>query len=69
MGGEGNMKIKDKIWNILKNLSVNYDQIDNYSNQWKNYEFYLDYVNYNGREVMLEDVLDMIMKEINDVVN
>lgn len=60
-----NNKLKNKIWNILKNLSINYDQIDNYSDQWKNYEFYLDYVNYNGREVMLEEVLDMIMKEIN----
>ena len=59
-----NNKLKNKIWNILKNLSINYDQIDNYSDQWKNYEFYLDYVNYNGREVMLEEVLDMIMKEI-----
>ena len=56
--------LKNKIWDILKNLSINYDQIDNYSNQWKNYEFYLDYVNYDGREVMLEEILDMIMTEI-----
>lgn len=54
----------NKILDILKSLSIDFDQTDNYINQWRNKKFYLDYVFYEGREVKIEDVKELIMDEI-----
>ena len=57
--------MRNKISDILRNLSVDWDQISNYQDQWIKAEFHFDYLNYKGREIKLEDVLNMIMDIIN----
>lgn len=54
-------KLENKILEILKKLSIDFDQTDNYTNQWRNKKFYLDYIYYGGREISIEDVKDLIM--------
>ena len=54
-------KIKKKIGEILSKLTVDDNQLANYENQWVGEDYYLDVLNYNKREIKLEDVLDMIM--------
>lgn len=62
-------KLENKILDILKNLSIDFVQTDNYTNQWRNKKFYLDYVYYDGREVKIEEVKNLIMDEIIKEVN
>lgn len=58
-------RMENEISDILRNLSVDFEQIDNASmNHWKKGEFYLEYINYKGREIRMEDVKDMIMDVI-----
>ncbi|GAG32478.1 unnamed protein product [marine sediment metagenome] len=59
-----NNTLRNRIWDILWKLSVDYDQIDNYTTQWIKGQYYLHCLNYDRREVTLEDVLNMIMEEI-----
>jgi len=65
-----NKKLSYKILDILNRLSIDFDQTDNYDGQWRgqrgNKKYYLDVVYYDGQEVRIEDVRDMIMEAVNE---
>jgi len=64
-----NKKLSYKILDILNRLSIDFDQTDNYDGQWRGQQgkkkYYLDVVYYDGQEVRIEDVRDMIMEAVN----
>ena len=63
-GLEAFQNLDNKILDILRKLSIDFTMTDNYTDQWRNKKFYLDNVYYEGREVRIEDIKDLIVSEI-----